>query len=126
MLAFDQAMENKQRARTRDDRPPDLGGMSPAESRPRPENTSSSCHEERSSSVGGKVQRHSGVERGSDVERHSSFPLVGFLTAAKISLSLEAGRAQLGNLVGRPMKDVLGNHLKDLLFLFVHWLSITL
>ena len=27
---------------------------------------------------------------------------------------------------GRPMKDVLGNHLKDLLFHLVHWLSITL
>ena len=26
----------------------------------------------------------------------------------------------------RPMKDVLGNHLKDLLFHLVHWLSITL
>ena len=25
-----------------------------------------------------------------------------------------------------PMKDVLGNHLKDLLFHLVHWLSITL
>ena len=26
----------------------------------------------------------------------------------------------------RPMKDVLGSHLKDLLFHLVHWLSITL
>ena len=26
----------------------------------------------------------------------------------------------------RPMKDVLGNHLKDLLFHLVHWLSVTL
>ena len=26
----------------------------------------------------------------------------------------------------RPMKDVLGNHLKDRLFHLVHWLSITL
>ena len=26
----------------------------------------------------------------------------------------------------RPMKDVLGNHLKDLLFHLVHWLSIIL
>ena len=25
----------------------------------------------------------------------------------------------------RPMKDVLGNHLRDLLFHLVHWLSIT-
>ena len=28
--------------------------------------------------------------------------------------------------VRRPMKDVLGSHLKDRLFHFVHWLSITL
>ena len=27
---------------------------------------------------------------------------------------------------GRPMKDVLGNHLMDPLFHLVHWLSITL
>ena len=27
---------------------------------------------------------------------------------------------------GRSMKDVLGNHLRDLLFHLVHWLSITL
>ena len=27
---------------------------------------------------------------------------------------------------GRPMTDVLGNFLKDLLFHLVHWLSITL
>ena len=35
--------------------------------------------------------------------------------------------SQIYCLVGRrPMKDVLGNHLKDLLFHLVHWLSITL
>ena len=35
--------------------------------------------------------------------------------------------SQIYNLMGRrPMKDVLGNHLKDLLFHLVHWLSITL
>ena len=34
---------------------------------------------------------------------------------------------QIYYLMGRrPMKDVLGNHLKDRLFLLVHWLSITL
>ena len=35
--------------------------------------------------------------------------------------------SQIYCLMGRrPMKDVLGNHLKDLLFHMVHWLSITL
>ena len=35
--------------------------------------------------------------------------------------------SQICYLMGRrPMKDVLGNHLKDLLFHLVHWLSITL
>ena len=35
--------------------------------------------------------------------------------------------SQIYNLMGRrPMKDVLGNHLKDQLFHLVHWLSITL
>ena len=34
---------------------------------------------------------------------------------------------KISRLMGRrPMKDVLGNHLKDLLFHLVHWLSITL
>ena len=35
--------------------------------------------------------------------------------------------SQISYLMGRrPMKDVLGNHSKDRLFRFVHWLSITL
>ena len=35
--------------------------------------------------------------------------------------------SQIYDLMGRsPMKDVLGNHLKDRLFHLVHWLSITL
>ena len=35
--------------------------------------------------------------------------------------------SQIYNLMGRrPMKDVLGNHLKDRFFHLVHWLSITL
>ena len=34
--------------------------------------------------------------------------------------------SQIYYLMGRrPMKDVLGNHLKDRLFYLVHWLSIT-
>ena len=35
--------------------------------------------------------------------------------------------SQIYYLMGRrPMKDVLGNHLKDRLFHLVHWLSVTL
>ena len=35
--------------------------------------------------------------------------------------------SQIYYLMGRrPMKDVLGNHVRDLLFHLVHWLSITL
>ena len=35
--------------------------------------------------------------------------------------------SQIYYLMGRrPMRDVLGNHLKDLLFHLVHWLSIAL
>ena len=35
--------------------------------------------------------------------------------------------SQIYHVMGRrPMKDVLGNHLKDLLFRLVHWLSIIL
>ena len=35
--------------------------------------------------------------------------------------------SQISYLMGRPpRRDVLGNHLKDLLFHLVHWLSITL
>ena len=35
--------------------------------------------------------------------------------------------SQICHLMGRrPVKDVLGNHFKDLLFHMVHWLSITL
>ena len=40
---------------------------------------------------------------------------------------LQSGLNEVYCLMGRrPMKDVLGNHLKDLLFHLVHWLSITL
>ena len=42
-------------------------------------------------------------------------------------LHLSAKTSQIYCLMGRrPMKDALGNHLKDLLFHLVHWLSITL
>ena len=41
--------------------------------------------------------------------------------------TLTCETSQIYCLMGRrPMKDVLGNHLKDLLFRLVHWLSITL
>ena len=42
-------------------------------------------------------------------------------------LHLSGETSQIYYLMGRrPIKDVLGNHLKDLLFHLVHWLSITL
>ena len=41
-------------------------------------------------------------------------------------LHLSAKTSQIYYLMGRrPMKDVLGNHLKNQLFHLVHWLSIT-
>ena len=42
------------------------------------------------------------------------------------NITLICETSQIDYLMGRrPMKDVLGNHLKDLLFHLVHWLSIT-
>ena len=43
------------------------------------------------------------------------------------NVNLICETSQIYYLMGRrPMKDVLGNHLKDLLFHLVHWLSIVL
>ena len=45
----------------------------------------------------------------------------------KIDVTHICETSQISFLMGRrPMKDVLGNHLKDRLFHFVHWLSIIL
>ena len=56
----------------------------------------SSCTEERANNVGGKLRFAAQRPRaGGDVERHSPFPLSPCPTAAELSLSLEAGRAQL-------------------------------
>ena len=42
------------------------------------------------------------------------------------NVTLICETSQIYYLMGRrPMKDVLGNHLKDRLFHLVHWLSIT-
>ena len=70
----------------------DLSGMSLAE-------VASSCTEERARQrlAANFVLRHSGLERGGDVKRHSPpFPLSPCPTEAEISLSLEAERGQLG------------------------------
>ena len=66
-------MDDEQRARTRDDRPPDLGGMSLAEV-----SLALKSHllapSEPAASVVNFVLRHSGLEReGGDIERHSPF-----------------------------------------------------
>ena len=61
-------MDDEQRARTRDDRPPDLGGMSLAEVGPALK-SHLLAPKERASSVGGKLrfaaQRHRAIERHS-------------------------------------------------------------
>ena len=51
---------------------------------------------EPATSVENFVLRHSGLERGGMSKDILPFPLSAFPTAAGISLSLEAGRAQLG------------------------------
>ena len=93
-------MGDEERARTRDDRPPDLGGISLAKvglalkshllaprSEPAPSVETSFCGTAASS--GGGISK--------DI---LPFPLSFCPTAAEISLSLEAGRAQLGQAEG--------------------------
>ena len=65
-------MDDEQRASTRDDRPPDLGGISLAEVGLALK-IESSCPEERASSVGGKLRFAAQRPRagGGDIERHS-------------------------------------------------------
>ena len=64
-------MDEEQRAKTQDDRPPDLGGMSLAEVglalKPHLLDTRS----DPAASVVKFVLRHSGLERGGNIERHS-------------------------------------------------------
>ena len=94
---FDQIMEDEQTARTRDDRPPDLGGMSLAEV-----GLALKSHllAPRSDPAASVVKffflRHSGLERGEISKDILTFPLLDFPTADEISLLWEAGRAQLG------------------------------
>ena len=64
-------MYNEQRARTRDDRPPDLGGMSLAEVGLALKSHLLAPRSEPAASVVNFVLRHSGLERGGDIERHS-------------------------------------------------------
>ena len=93
-------MDDEQRARTRDDRPPVLGGMSLAEVGLALKSHLLAPRSEPAASVVNFVLRHSGLERGGISKGILAFPLSFCPTAAEISLSLEAGRAQLGEAEG--------------------------
>ena len=94
--AFDLVMDDEQRARIQDDRPPDLGGMSLAEVGLALKSHLLAPRSEPAASVVNFVLRHSGLERRRISKDILSFPLSFCPTAAEISLSLKAGRAQLG------------------------------
>ena len=90
-------MDDEQRARIQDDHPPDLGGMSLAEV--------GLAYKSRllappAASVVNFVSRHGGLERVGISKDILTFPLSFCPTAAEISLSLEAVRAQLGQAEG--------------------------
>ena len=89
-------MDDEQKARARDDRPPDLSGMSLAEVGLALKSHLLAPKSESAASVENFVLRHSGLERGGISKDILPFPLSFCPTAAEISLSLEAGRAQLG------------------------------
>ena len=93
-------MDDEQRARTRDDRPPDLGGMALAEVGLALKSHLLAPRSEPAASVVNFVLRHSGLERGGISKDILPFPLSFCPTAAEISFSLEAGRAQLGQAEG--------------------------
>ena len=91
---------NGRRAESQDPGRPStrFGRDAPGRSRPRLE-IASSCPEERASSVGGKLRFAAQRPRAGEEYRKTfflPFPLSFCPTAAEISLSLEAGRAQLG------------------------------
>ena len=91
-------MDDKQKARSRDDRLSDLGRMSRAEV-----GLASKSHlpAPRSESVGDEHRFAAQRPRAEgDVERRSPFPLSACPTPTDISLSVEARRAQLGQTEG--------------------------
>ena len=88
-----QLMDDEQRARTRDDRPPDLGGMSLAEVGLALKSHLLALRSEPAASVANFVLRHSGLERLEISKDILTFPLSFCPTAAEISLLLEAGKS---------------------------------
>ena len=64
-------MDDEQKARTQDDRPPELGGMSLAEVGLALKSHLLAPRSESAASVENFVSRHNGLERGWDIERHS-------------------------------------------------------
>ena len=93
-------MDDEQRARTRDDRPPDLGGMSLAEVGLALKSHLLAPRSDPAASVVNFFLRHSGLERRGLSKDILPFPLSACPTAAEISLYLKAGRTQLGQAEG--------------------------
>ena len=90
-------MDDEQKARSRDDRLPEFGKMSLAEVGLALESHLLGPRSEPAAPVVNFVLRHSGLERGGGMSKDIlPFPLSAYPTAAEISLSLEARRAQLG------------------------------
>ena len=87
-------MDDEQRARIQDDRPPDLGGMSLAEVGLAYKSRLLAPRSEPAASVLNFDLRHSGLEREWISKDILTFPLSFCPTAAEMSLSLEASRAR--------------------------------
>ena len=68
---FLKVMDDEQKPRARDDRPPDLSGMSLAEVGLALKSHLLAPRSESAPSVENFVLRHSGLERERDIERHS-------------------------------------------------------
>ena len=93
-------MDDEQKAKSQDNRLPDLGGMSLAEVGLALQSHLLAPRSDPAASVANFVLRHSGLERESLSKDILPFPLSACPTAAEISLSLEAGRTQLGQAEG--------------------------
>ena len=89
-------MDDEQKARSRDDCLPEFGKMSLAEVGLASGVASSCTGREPAAPVVNFVLRHSGLERRGMTKNILPFPLSTCPTAAETSLSLEVGRAQLG------------------------------
>ena len=94
-----EVMDDEQKAKSQDNRLPDLGGMSLAEVGLALKSHLLAPRSDPAASVVNFVLRHSGLERGRVVEGHSPLSALG-LPHSGFSLSLEAGRTQLGQAEG--------------------------